>query len=53
MKNRITNKDFELAQKRLNVVTQRGGFQFLTFEEEKQLAEVTRIVKLYEDGAND
>lgn len=53
MRNKIINKDFEEAEKRLqeilNIVTQRGGFQFLTPEEVQELNNVTRIVKFYED----
>ncbi|MFV5685090.1 hypothetical protein ACM55I_06565 [Flavobacterium sp. GB2R13] len=53
MKNIITHKDFEVAEKRmndlLNTATQKGGFDFLTPKEHLELEKVSAIVGHYED----
>jgi hypothetical protein len=49
----MTNKEFEVAEKRmneiLNVATQRGGFAFLTPDEDLELDKVSIIVQSCED----
>lgn len=53
MKDLITNKEFEVAEKRmneiLNIATQKGSFAFLTPDEDLELDKVSSMVKSYED----
>ncbi|MFH6962235.1 hypothetical protein ACHRVK_07695 [Flavobacterium plurextorum] len=50
---KMLNKEFEVAEKRmneiLNIATQKGGFAFLTPNEDLELDTVSSIVKSYED----
>jgi HTH-type transcriptional regulator/antitoxin HigA len=50
----LSKKDFEIAEKKMNVLlnstTQKGGFDFLTVKEMEELDKVTQIVKQYEDA---
>lgn len=54
MKKILSKNDFETAEKKmnelLNSATQKGGFDFLTAKETKELDEFTQIVKQYEDA---
>ena len=54
MKKILSKKDFEAAEIKmnelLNSATQKGGFDFLTAKETKELEEFTQIVKRYEDA---
>jgi hypothetical protein len=54
MKNSIKKNEFEVAEKRmnelLNIATQKGGFDFLTPDEDLELYWVSTIVKRYEDA---
>jgi HTH-type transcriptional regulator/antitoxin HigA len=53
MNKKITKLEFAKAESKmeqlLEIVTQRGGFEFLTPKETKDLAVQTEIVRLYED----
>ena len=53
MKKEITKKEFETANIKMNkllaIVTEKGGFDYLTKKESKELEKYTRIVKSYED----
>ncbi|MFM2226455.1 MAG: hypothetical protein RJA07_2657 [Bacteroidota bacterium] len=53
MKNEVTKKEFEIAEKKMNeilaIATEKGGFDFLTSKENTALAKYTQIVKAYED----
>jgi HTH-type transcriptional regulator/antitoxin HigA len=53
MKNAISKKEFEAAEKKLNdilaIATKKGGFEFLSVKEKAALAKYTGIVKTYED----
>ena len=53
MKNEISKKQFETAEKKLNeilaIATGKGGFDFLSSKEKTALAQYTKIVKAYED----
>lgn len=54
MKDLIENIEFEVAEKRMNellsIATQKGGFDFLTPDEDLELYWVSTIVKRYEDA---
>lgn len=54
MKKIVSKNDFELAEKRMNILldtaTQKGGFDFLSPTETAELEIVTQTVKLYEDA---
>lgn len=53
MNDKITQKNFEVAEKKmndlLNIATQRGGFDFLTPSEISELDRVSAIVEQYEN----
>jgi HTH-type transcriptional regulator / antitoxin HigA len=53
MKNDITKKEFEIAEKKMNqllaIATKRGGFSRLTKKESTELNKYTQTVKSYED----
>jgi HTH-type transcriptional regulator/antitoxin HigA len=53
METTITKTEFQEAEKKmekfLNIATTKGGFEFLTAKEQKELTAVTAIVKAYED----
>lgn len=53
MKQEITKKEFELAEKKMNdllaIVNKKGGFEHLTKKESADLNTYTQLVKNYED----
>lgn len=53
MKNVISQSEFEVAQKRMDelliLATSKGGFDFLTPEEDKELEKITNIVHAFEE----
>jgi hypothetical protein len=54
MKNDISKKEFEIAEKRMNellaIATNKGGFEFLSAKENSALSKYTKIVKAFEDA---
>ncbi|MEI6595343.1 MAG: helix-turn-helix domain-containing protein [Bacteroidota bacterium] len=53
MKNKLSKKEFEIAEKKMNnllaIATKKGGFDYLTKKESAELNKYTQIVKGYED----
>jgi len=53
MKNKVTKKEFEVAEKKMNnllaIATKKGGFNYLTKKESAELDTHTKTVKTYED----
>ncbi len=53
MKNKVTKKEFEVAEKKMNnllaIATKKGGFNYLTKKESAELDTYTKTVKTYED----
>lgn len=53
MKKAISKNEFSIAEKRMNdllaIVTNKGGFDYLTKKENVELNKYTQIIKTYED----